>query len=62
MVRARIDRLKEDWFLVLGTLAALSTPQLGIIYGFANRQRAREPVRPVAPASPQVVRPRKLIA
>ncbi|GAA4297138.1 hypothetical protein GCM10023161_49000 [Mycobacterium paraffinicum] len=62
MVRARIDRLKEDWFLVLGTLAALSTPQLGIIYGFADRPRAQEPVGQVAPASPPVVRPRKFIA
>lgn len=62
MVRARIDRLKEDWFLLLGTLAALSTPQSGIIYGFANRRRAQEPGRQAAPAPPQVVRPEKLIA
>lgn len=41
MLRACIDRVKEDWFLALGKLAAVSTPQLGIIYGLANRTEAR---------------------
>lgn len=49
MLRARIDRFKEESLLVLGKLAAVSTPQLGVIYGFANRREARELSGRVAP-------------
>ncbi|WP_156737011.1 MULTISPECIES: hypothetical protein [unclassified Mycobacterium] len=59
MLSARIDRFKEDWFLFLGKLAAVSTPQLGIIYGFANRREARDPVSQGGPtARPLAHRPR----
>lgn len=60
MLSARIDRLKEDWFLFLGKLAALSTPQLGIIYGF--RDRTEVPVREVRHGAQRVAQSSRLIA
>lgn len=62
MLTAQIDRIKEDWFLFLGKLAALSTPQLGIIYGYANRREARGPVNQNVLPAGQDARPTKLIA
>ncbi|OBH13286.1 hypothetical protein [Mycobacterium sp. E1747] len=62
MLSTRIDRFKEEWFLVLGKLAAVSTPQLGIIYGFANRHEAREPVSQAVPPAGQLAHRPRLIA
>lgn len=62
MLSARIDRFKEDWFLFLGKLAAVSTPQLGIIYGLAHRQKAPHPVSQVAPTAGRPAHRPRLIA
>ncbi|OBH89451.1 hypothetical protein A5679_02445 [Mycobacterium scrofulaceum] len=62
MLSARIDRFKEDWFLFLGKLAAVSTPQLGIIYGLAIRQKPRHSVSQVAPDAGRPAQRPRLIA
>jgi hypothetical protein len=60
MLKALFNGFKEDWVLFLARLAAVSTPQLGIIYGLANRQDARDLVTQVPAVG--VARPPRLIA
>lgn len=64
MLRARIDRFKEDWFLFLGKLAALSTPpQFRIVSGGFHRRDAQEAAKQAVPlGEPAAARPGKLIA